>query len=355
MVQSLLGKIILSPLTALYGLIIAARNVLYDTELVRSTTFSLPVISVGNLTVGGAGKTPHIEYLIRLLSPYLQVGTLSRGYKRNTNGFKWVQPNETVLANGDEPLMYARKYRDIVVAVAESRSIAIPKMVGKYPSLQTILLDDAFQHRAITPGLNILLTTYDQPFTKDYLMPSGRLREWRSAYTRADIVIVTKCAAEMTTADQQRMIAEIKPQHHQQIFFTYYKYHHPYGFYNTKQRIRLDEQLDVILISAIANTKYLLDYLHGEVATVHHMDYEDHHLFSERDIEYITSVYNHRDTERKIILTTEKDAMRLDLHRTALQEANLPIFVLPAEVDFLFGQRPHFDLLVKDYLLNFKI
>jgi len=355
MVQSLLGKIILSPLTAIYGLTIAVRNMLYDTELVRATSFSLPVISVGNLTVGGAGKTPHIEYLIRLLAPYVKVGTLSRGYKRNTSGFKWVQPRESVLENGDEPLMYARKYRDIVVAVAESRSIAIPKMVGKHPDLQTILLDDAFQHRSITPGLNILLTNYDLPFTKDYLLPSGRLREWRSAYSRADIIVVTKCPTDITEADRERLIADIKPMHHQQIFFSQYKYQHPYSFYNPKQRIQLDPNLDVILISAIANTKYLLDYLHSVVGSVHHMDYEDHHLFSDTDIDYIKTVYQHRDTPRKIILTTEKDAMRLDLHRQALGEAKLPIFVLPAEVDFLFGQQPHFDHLMRDYLLNFKI
>jgi len=270
MVQSLLGKIILSPLTAIYGLTIAVRNMLYDTELVRATS-------------------------------------------------------------------------------------AIPKMVGKHPDLQTILLDDAFQHRSITPGLNILLTNYDLPFTKDYLLPSGRLREWRSAYSRADIIVVTKCPTDITEADRERLIADIKPMHHQQIFFSQYKYQHPYSFYNPKQRIQLDPNLDVILISAIANTKYLLDYLHSVVGSVHHMDYEDHHLFSDTDIDYIKTVYQHRDTPRKIILTTEKDAMRLDLHRQALGEAKLPIFVLPAEVDFLFGQQPHFDHLMRDYLLNFKI
>jgi len=355
MTQSLVGKIVLAPFTALYGLMITIRNVLYDTELVKSTVFSLPVISVGNLSVGGAGKTPHIEYLIRLLSPYIDLGTLSRGYKRTTKGFKWVLPKENVLLNGDEPLMYARKYRGIVVAVGESRSLAIPQMVGKYNNLQAILLDDAFQHRAITPGLSILLTTYDEPFTRDYMLPSGRLREWRSSYSRADIIIVSKCPPDISEKEKRDLTAEIKPLHHQRIFFSYYQYRHPYSFYNSKQRIKLDDKLDVILISAIANTKYLLDYLYSEVETVHHMDYEDHHIFTERDIEYINTVYENRDTTRKIILTTEKDAMRLDLHREAITKKNLPIFVLPAEVAFHFDEQKDFDTAIKDFLLQFKI
>jgi len=355
MTQSTIGKIVLSPFTLLYGLGITIRNVLYDTELVKSTSFSLPVISVGNLSVGGAGKTPHIEYLIRLLSPYIYLGILSRGYKRNTKGFRWVNPREDVLANGDEPLMYARKYRDIVVAVGESRSLAIPQMVGKYPQMQTILLDDAFQHRSINPGLNILLTTYEEPFTKDYLLPSGRLREPRSSYKRADLIIVSKCPPSISESEKERLIKEINPQYHQKVFFSYYKYQHPYSFFNTKQKISLDEALDVILISAIANTSYLLDYLYSKVGSVHHMDYEDHHIFTKRDIEYISTVYNNRETPRKIVLTTEKDAMRLDLHRKALTEKKIPIFVLPAEVDFHFGEQPTFDLLIKNYLLNFKI
>lgn len=355
MTQSIIGKIILTPFTLLYGLGIMIRNILYDTELVKSTKFSLPVISVGNLTVGGAGKTPHIEYLIKLLSPYIHLGILSRGYKRTTKGFRWVLPNEDVLMNGDEPLMYARKYKDIVVAVGESRSIAIPQMVGKYPQLQTILLDDAFQHRAITPGLNILLTTYDKPFTRDFLLPSGRLREPRSSYKRADLIIVSKCPPIVSPKERKQIIAEINPQHHQKVLFSYYKYGHPYSFYDSKRRISLDQNLDVILISAIANTSYLLDYLYSQVESVHHMIYEDHHIFSERDIEYISTVFENRDTPRKIILTTEKDAMRLDLHRVAISQKKLPIFVLPAEVDFHFGEQPSFDLLIKNYLLKFKI
>lgn len=354
MSQSVLGKIILSPLTALYGLMISVRNVLYETELVRSTKFSLPIICIGNLSVGGAGKTPHIEYLTRLLAPYVNVGILSRGYKRKTQGFRWVTAADTVLQSGDEPLMYARKHKDIVVAVGENRAIAIPQMVAKYPSLQTILLDDAFQHRSITAGLNILLTTYDQPYTSDYLMPSGRLREYRSGADRADIVVVTKCTPTLTQEEASEIGTQLKLKDYQKLFFSYYEYGYPYSFYDSKQRIKLDDKLDVILISAIANTSYLLAYLDREVQSIHHMDYEDHHLFSDRDVEYIKTVYDNRDTDRRIVLTTEKDAMRLDLHRAYLAEHKIPIFVLPAEVKFHFDEGDNFKKLVKEYLLNFK-
>ncbi|MDF1698479.1 MAG: tetraacyldisaccharide 4'-kinase [Saprospiraceae bacterium] len=353
MIQSILGKILMAPFSFLYGLTIGIRNTLYDSELVKSTTFSLPIISVGNLSIGGAGKTPHIEYLIRLLSPYINVSTLSRGYKRKTKGFRFIRPNDSVLDAGDEPLMYARKHRNAVVAVGESRAIAIPQMVGKYPNLQTVLLDDAFQHRSIKPALNILLTTWDEPFTRDYLLPSGRLREWRSAYKRADIIIVSKCPKEISFEEKSLMIQEINPQNHQKIFFSYYEYGYPYNFYNPKQRIKLDKKLDVILISAIANTSYLLAYLDEEVEDIHHMNYEDHHLFSEIDIDYIHTVFTHREAKRKLILTTEKDAMRLDLHRAKLKELGIPVFVLPMQVKFHDDQET-FDHDIKDFLLKYR-
>ena len=354
MIQSILGKILMAPFALLYGLSIGIRNTLYESELVKSTQFSLPVISVGNLSIGGAGKTPHIEYLIRLLSPYINVSTLSRGYKRKTKGFRFIRPADNVLDAGDEPLMYARKHKGVVVAVGESRAIAIPQMVAKHPNLQTVLLDDAFQHRSIKPALNILLTTWDEPFTRDYLMPSGRLREWRSAYSRADIIIVSKCPNEITIEEKSKMIQEINPQGHQKIFFSYYQYGYPYNFYNPRQLIKLDNKLDVILISAIANTNYLLSYLEEEVEDIHHMNYEDHHLFSELDIEYIDTVYKNRHSPRKIILTTEKDAMRLDLHRKKLKDLNIPIFVLPTQVQFHDNEQDIFDNDIKDFLLKFK-
>ncbi len=208
---------------------------------------------------------------------------------------------------------------------------------------------------SIAPVLNILLTTWDEPFTKDYLLPSGRLREWRSAYKRADIIIVSKCPPEIDFVNKSKLIQEINPQNHQKIYFSYYKYNYPYSFNNPSQQIKLDLDLDVILISAIANTNYLLDYLEEEVADVHHMNYEDHHLFTDLDIEYIDTVYKNRESKRKIIITTEKDAMRLDLHRKKLSDLQIPIFVLPTVVMFHDDGQPLFDEDVRDFLLKFKV
>jgi len=355
MIQKILSRILLSPFSLLYGLVIGIRNALYESELIRSTRFSLPVISIGNLSIGGAGKTPHIEYLIRLLSPYINVATLSRGYKRKTKGFRFVKASDDVLSSGDEPLMYARKHRDIVVAVGESRALAIPKMVGKYPDMQTILLDDAFQHRSILPGMNILLTTFDDPFTRDYLLPAGRLREWRSSYSRADIIIVSKCPPTITEEMKNKFIEEIQPKKHQQVYFSYYEYDYLYNFYNPRQRIKLDDDLDVVLISAIANTKYLMDYLNSEVRDIVQMNYEDHHLFTETDIDYINTVYSNREAKRKLIITTEKDAMRLDLHKEKLAKLNIPIFVLPTKVVFHDNDGEAFDKNIQSFLSEFKV
>lgn len=354
MVQTTLAKILLAPLSALYGLGVSLRNWFYRRNLLRSVEFSLPVISVGNLSVGGAGKTPHIEYLIRSLDPYLNLATLSRGYRRKTRGFLRVQPHMNAEQSGDEPLQYKRKFPDVEVAVAEERALAIPQLVGACPDLQLILLDDAFQHRAVKPGLNILLTEYDRPFTRDYLLPSGRLREWRSAYVRADVIIVTKCPRDLDRADADKLRQEIDPLPHQRVFFSYYDYAAPYYLLDHRYRLQMSDELDVLLISAIANTDYLLDHLRREVGSVRSLDYADHHYFDRRDLGNLHRRFVEWESPRKAIVTTEKDATRLELHREFIREERLPIFVLPLAVRFHFGQGEAFDTLIRDFMLNFR-
>ena len=205
MIQNLLVKILLSPFSLLFGLGVSFRDFLYRKELLKGIEFNIPVISVGNLSIGGAGKTPHIEYLIRLLKDYVNIATLSRGYKRKTKGFMVVHPRNTAEQVGDEPLQFKRKFPDIEVAVAEDRSFAIPELLKWNAELQIVLLDDAFQHRSIKPGLNILLTQFNLPFTRDFLLPSGRLREWRSAYERADIIVVSKCPIDVSEEEKKRV------------------------------------------------------------------------------------------------------------------------------------------------------
>jgi tetraacyldisaccharide 4'-kinase len=204
MIQNVLFKILMAPFSLLYGIGVSLRNTFYKTGVLKSISFNLPIISVGNLSVGGAGKTPHIEYLIRLLKDYLNVATVSRGYKRKTKGFLFVKPKMNAEQVGDEPLQFKRKFQDVAVTVSESRTFAIPEILGEHPDTQVVLLDDAFQHRSIKPGLNILLTEFSKPFTKDFLLPSGRLREWRSAYQRADVVVVSKCPREVTQEEKEK-------------------------------------------------------------------------------------------------------------------------------------------------------
>jgi tetraacyldisaccharide 4'-kinase len=345
---------LLSPLSLLYGAGVSFRNWAYRRGILRGIEFSVPVISVGNLSVGGAGKTPHIEYLIRLLDPYLNIATLSRGYRRKTRGFLVVHPGNSVEEVGDEPLQYARKFADVMVTVAEERAFAIPEIVGRRPDIELVLLDDAFQHRAVKPGLNILLTPFDTPFTRDYLLPSGRLREWRSGYERADVIIVSKCPEQIDRSEADRLATEIAPLPHQQLFFSYYAYATPYYLLDQRYRLRMEEGIDVLLISAIADTSYLVSHLRAAARTVRTLEYADHHYFSGSDMARLKEEFDKLTGKHRAIITTEKDATRLLIHRNYIAEQRLPVFVLPVEVRFHFGGGEQFDELVKNYLQRFE-
>ena len=222
------------------------------------------------------------------------------------------------------------------------------------PDLQAVLLDDAFQHRNIDPGLNILLTEYQYPYTKDFLLPSGRLREWSSAAQRADIIIVSKCPKELSDWNRQEMIAELAPLNYQKIFFSYYTYLKPYYIFNTIYRAPLNPELTVLLISAIARTEYLVEHLETQVESVRVLQYEDHHYFTNYDVSHLKRNFDQIDSPNKIILTTEKDAMRLELHKNYLVEHKLPVFVLPAEVAFHGEDGEQFNQAVQQFLLNFR-
>ena len=354
MIQSTLVKILLAPFSLLYGIGVSIRNGLYNRGLLKGVEFNVPVISVGNLSVGGAGKSPHIEYLIRLLKDYIDVATLSRGYRRKTKGFLTVHTGMTAEQVGDEPLQFKRKFPDIRVTVSESRTFAIPKIMMDNPDTKAVLLDDAFQHRSVKPGLNILLTEYSRPFTKDFLLPSGRLREWRSAYERADTIIVTKCPLSITEEDKTRMIEDINPLSHQKIYFSYYGYQQPYFILNPLYKLSLNKDMDVLLISAIARTDYLVSYLEEQVNSVRVREYEDHHYFTKYDVGQLKADFDRMESDKKVIITTEKDAMRLELHRPYIIQNRMPIWAIPVEVKFHFDEGPLFDEDIRQFLLNFK-
>jgi len=355
MIQNVLARLLLAPISLLYGLGVSLRNFFYSSNLLKEVNFDLPIISVGNLSIGGAGKTPHIEYLIRMLGPYINLATLSRGYNRKTKGYLKVVHSHSVEEVGDEPLQYLRKFPGVMVYVSESRSFAVPRIFREYPEMQTVLLDDAYQHRSILPGLNILLTDYSLPYTRDYLLPSGRLREWRSASKRADIIIVSKCPQNLELAERDKMVAELSPLPNQRVFFSYYQYLNPYYIFNLRQQVVLNKDLDILLICAIARTDYLLDYLDSAVNEVQVLEYEDHHYFTKFDVSNLLNRFNNMESKKKLILTTEKDAVRLEMHREFILENKLPILVLPLKVAFLFEDGQRFDSEVKNFLLNFKI
>lgn len=354
MVQNFFAKILLAPFALLYGLGVAIRNLLYQTGMLKGVQFNIPIVAIGNLTVGGTGKTPHIEFLVRLLKDYLEVGTLSRGYGRKSRGYLSLRTFMDAETAGDEPLQFKRKFPDIMVAVAESRALAIPRMILEQPGLQLVLLDDAFQHRAVIPGMNILLTDYQLPFTRDWLLPVGRLREWRSAYERADRIIVAKCPATLSTEQATALTREINPLPHQKMYFTYYQYGYPYYLFEQRYIWPLETRLKVLLVSGIARVDYLEEYLAGKVDFFKSVHYEDHHYYSHFDVSQLKRIFDNMEG-KKIILTTEKDAMRLELHKQFFLDHRLPVFVLPVTVKFHFDQAGAFEQDIKDYLLNFKV
>ncbi len=352
--NNIVSRILLWPFSLIYGGIISLRNVFYDAGLLKSTQFYIPVINVGNLSIGGTGKTPHIEHLIKLLSPYLNIATLSRGYKRKSKGFRFVRHNDNAMDSGDEPLQFKVKNPNITVAVAESRNIGIPMIVQSHPQTQVILLDDAFQHRSVKPDLNILLTEYSNLFVDDYLLPSGRLREPRDAYKRADIITVSKCPAEISLSERTEIINKIKPLDNQRVYFSRYKYLNPYFIFDRSITVELKEDLHVVLISAIANVDYLLSYLESICEVDNVMKFEDHHYFSEFEVEQFKKINDNVSFDNSVFLTTEKDAMRLAIHRDYLIKHQIPIFVLPIEVEFIHDDAPAFEKDVKSFLLNYK-
>jgi tetraacyldisaccharide 4'-kinase len=355
MPEDILIRILLLPVALLYGLSVGIRNLMYRIGALRSVKFDLPVISVGNISVGGTGKTPHIEYLLRWLHQYVNLAVLSRGYGRKTYGYRPVTIIDTAEEVGDEPLQFKRHFPDIPISVSESRALGVPELVKRNPDTHCVLLDDAFQHLAVTPGLNILLTEYNRPFTRDWLLPSGRLREWRNAYRRADIIIVTKCPPDLSHKQRWEMYAEIDPYPRQRIYFSKYQYGMPYELLRPDVVRPLDLETDALLVCAIAGMDYLLQHLGQNLRSVRTLEFTDHHYFEEDDLRNIVKQYNALQSPNKVIVTTEKDATRLELHRDFLWQNNLNIVVLPIEVMFCDDDEEAFQKDIKAFLTGFQV
>lgn len=345
-------RILLLPISLIYWLVIAIRNGLFEKEILKSTTFGLPVICVGNLSVGGTGKSPMVEFLVRFLKDKTKPAILSRGYKRRTEGYVLAAPGHTALDIGDEPQQFFQKFPDVPVAVGEKRLEAIPQLLHDHPETQCILLDDAFQHRSVKAGLNILLTDYNNLFTRDFYLPTGDLRDLRSGYKRAEIIVVTKCNPKLAEKEKQEIIREINPLPHQRVFFTANRYAHPYHIANPADLTRLSAPEEILLITGIANPAPLKHLLELHTATYSMMHYPDHHIFTITDWKEIRRKFDQLPTSKKIILTTEKDAVRLTKFGEELK--SLPIYVIPLEHHFLFEEEAAFQEIVLNFIKNFR-
>ena len=341
-------RVFLYPFALIYGAIVWLRNRLYDAKFFSSIEFSVPVITVGNLSTGGTGKTPHVEYLVRLLQYRYRVATMSRGYKRHTQGFLIADEQTNALRIGDEPMQYHIKFPELVVSVAEERMIGIPALLQRRPDIDVILLDDAYQHRSVKAGLTILITDHSRPFYKDHILPFGSLRESRSASKRANIIIVSKCPMRMTPEEANTIQQHIAPQPHQLVFFTGIHYGKPYDML-THEEVALNGK-NIILVCGISRPEPLVAFLKSSAADIHTLSYPDHHYFVTPDLEEIKAAHDNWDVQNKMIVTTEKDAARLHLHLDKLKDWNITIAVLPIAVEVLFNKGPEFDTAVIKYV-----
>lgn len=351
-----LTAILLIPISLLYGSILSLRNKFYDWGIFNAKGFNAPIISVGNLALGGTGKTPHIEYLIRLLSDTTKIATLSRGYKRKTKGFFLSNDNSTIYDIGDEPLQYKLKFNNITVAVDEKRVRGVEKLEQILTQPSTILLDDAFQHRAITPGLNILLTEYNNLYSSDFVIPSGRLREFAAGSKRADIIIVTKTPRDISAKQKQTVSTQLNPAPNQPIYFSSVSYGTLKAFTKSAASFKLLHQTsEILLITGIAKPEPLVQEISKKYKIIEHLKFPDHHNFTSNDVIQIKTAYRNIKEKNKILITTEKDIMRLSLPSILNQLQDIQIYYLPIEIIFLGNDKKQFNKKVLDYVASHKI
>ena len=334
--MNLLRKI-LFPFAVLYGIITSIRNFLFDKGILKSHSFNVPIIAVGNLSVGGTGKTPQIEYLIRLLSPKYKIATLSRGYKRQSKGFVLADSTSNAEILGDEPFQFYTKFKNIQVAVDADRKNGIEQLLYQQERPDVILLDDAFQHRKVKAGFYILLTSYGDLFCDDYMLPTGNLRESRSGAKRADIIVVTKCPANLSLDEQNEIKSKLQLNSDQELYFSYIDYDD--SIYSEDKILKVSEikNVDKLLLAGIAKPEPFFRYLQDE--SVECLTYPDHHHFSEKELLEINN-----KSKNKIIITTEKDFVRL--------KGSIPkeqLFYLPIRSTFL-SVSENFDKTITNYV-----
>lgn len=330
-------RYILFPFAILYGWITSVRNFLFDKGILKSTSFDVPVIAVGNLSVGGTGKTPQIEYLIRLLSDKYKIATLSRGYKRQSEGFVLGNSDSNAAILGDEPFQFFQKFPNIQVAVDANRTNGITQLLSQTNKPDLILLDDAYQHRKVKAGFYILLTSYDDLYADDFMLPTGNLRESRSGVKRANIVIVTKCPKDLSEERQEAIYAKLNVKCAQQVFFTFIDYDDQVYSKDENIAVKDIKGESKILLAGIAKPTPFFDYLKNEKDEC--LTFPDHHHFSAADLESIQN-----KAENKKIITTEKDFVRLKDSALVKQ-----LYYLPIKSTFI-NKSQNFDATILEYI-----
>ncbi|MGM0932261.1 MAG: tetraacyldisaccharide 4'-kinase [Bacteroidota bacterium] len=314
---------ILLPFSLLYGFVMLIRNFLYDSGILKSKSYEIPVICVGNLNTGGTGKSPMIEFLLKVLGKEYRVASLSRGYKRKTRGYYLLMGTEAAAQVGDEPLQFKKKFPETLVAVDADRQNGISNLLKENP--EVILLDDAFQHRKVKAGFNILLTAFGDLYTDDFMLPTGNLREPGFGAERADVILVTKCPPNLNRSEQEHIRTKLELRNYQELFFTSIKYSEE--IISAEKRIMLRDlkTTPFTLVTGIAKPQPLVKYLEGEKLKFEHKTFGDHHNFNSSEIAELQ--------KEDLILTTEKDYMRLQ-NRIAKEK----LFYLPIEVSFINGE-----------------
>lgn len=336
-------RFLLYPFAFLYRIVVSVRNTFFEAGILRSHKFPIWTISVGNLAVGGTGKSPHIEYLIRMLgnlSEYKNLNIspehtaiLSRGYGRNTSGFLLATEESTTKEIGDEPMQMRLKFKDVIVAVDEKRVRGINKLMEMYKDLSLVLLDDAFQHRYVKPSVSILLTNYYKPFYEDTMLPAGNLREPKGGYRRADIIIVTRTPHDIVDVERKMIVKKINPFPHQKVFFSSVEYQEMTPVYDISLLDRkITKDTSVLLFTGIANANDFRKHIDKVAKDVTHISYPDHHWYSMVEIMRMIDTFNKIPNPDKIIMTTEKDAVRLHMSSIKEQLEKLPVFYTPIQV-----------------------
>ena len=342
----------LLPLSWLYGLGVKFRNMLFEIGILRSESFDVPVISVGNITVGGTGKTPHVEYLIELLKDKAKVAVLSRGYKRRTRGFVIADDNATAKTIGDEPLQMKRKYGDdITVAVDRKRCHGIRQLTSDEDGIDVILLDDAFQHRYVQPGVNILLVDYHRLIIYDKLLPAGRLREPLSGKNRADIVIVTKCPHDLKPMEFRVITKAMNLYPFQRLFFTCLEYRNITPVFGSGEQSldSIGKDCHILLLTGIASPQQMIEDLSPRCPHITPLTFGDHHTFTSSDVARINNEFAALP-HPKMIITTEKDATRLIAVEGLSEEVRGAMFALPVKIRFMLGQEESFNEKIIGYV-----